>query len=107
MITDLTAIKDRVFKACKLLLRITVLDTIAHIDDQAFAYCTNIAEYHLQSTTPPTLSTANIFTQMSADCTIYVPPRCLEAYQTATNWSAYSSHMQEEPSELHVDHYIF
>lgn len=107
MITDLAAIKDRVFKACKLLLRITVPDTITHIDDQAFVYCTNIAEYHLQSTTPPTLSTANIFTQMSADCIIHVPTGRLKAYQTATNWSAYSSHMQEEPSELHVDHYIF
>ena len=56
------------------------------------------SEYHLKPTTPPSLKHANAFSGIPSTCIIYVPQGCLEAYQTATNWSTYASKMREEPA---------
>lgn len=51
----------------------------------------------LKPTTPPTLQAAGVFSGFRQDFAIFVPRGCLNAYQTATNWAAYASYMQEEP----------
>ena len=68
------------------------------IENYAFQACFGVKEYHLLPATPPTLSNTNAFNNIPDDCIIYVPAGSLEAYQTATNWSAYADQMQEEPS---------
>ena len=96
-----TSISDHACYNCVNLVSVTIPDSVTSISAYAFGYCYCAAEYHLQPTTPPTLSNTNAFTSMPSDCVIYVPYSAdhsiLEAYQTAQNWSTYASYMQEEP----------
>ena len=93
-----TSIGNSAFQRCYSLLSITVPDGVTSIGNTAFSYCYGMKEYHLLPATPPTLSNTNAFTNIPDDCITYVPAGSLEAYQTATNWSAYADQMQEEPS---------
>ena len=92
-----TSIGNSSFNYCYSLSSITIPDRVTSIGSNAFQDCYCVAEYHLKSTTPPTLSNKNTFNNIPNDCIIYVPQGCLEAYQNATNWSTYESKMQEEP----------
>lgn len=92
-----TSIGGTVFTACYSLVLITISDGVTNIGNSAFQNCYGMAEYHFESTTPPTLGTT-AFKNIQSDCIIYVPTGSLEAYQTATNWSTYASYIQEEPA---------
>jgi hypothetical protein len=61
----------------------------------AFTGVYSLKEIHITATTPPTL-TAGAFSNMPADCIIYVPSASLTAYQGASNWSTYASQMVGE-----------
>ena len=93
-----TSIGSNVFQGCESLSSITIPDGVTSIGSYAFYSCHGMKEYHLLPATPPTLSNTNAFTNIPDDCIIYVHAGSLEAYQTATNWSAYADQMQEEPS---------
>lgn len=59
------------------------------------------SEIHLRPTSPPSLSNTNAFANWLQDAAVFYVPysedhSILEAYQTATNWSTFASHMQEE-----------
>lgn len=57
----------------------------------AFRNCTNLTSVELPET-PPTLSSVNAFSGISATCTFYCPTaESLAAYQAATNWSSLAS----------------
>ena len=91
-----TSIGNYTFNACYSLSSIIIPDGVTSIGSYAFFRCYGVAEYHLKPITPPTLSDINAFKDIRKDCIIYVPQGSLEAYQTATNWATYASHMQEE-----------
>ena len=91
-----TSIGATAFSDCYSLASITIPGSVRSIATTAFANCYGMAEYHFLPTTPPTLANKNAFSNIQSDCIIYVPQGCLEAYQTATNWSNYASHIQEE-----------
>ena len=95
---SVTNIDSYAFYYCPSLASITIPASVTSIGTYAFYNCSGMAEYHLKPTTPPTLSNTNAFTNIPADCVIYVPQGCLEAYQNATNWATYASKMQEEPA---------
>ena len=95
---SVTSIEDSAFAYCYTLVSVIIPDSVTSIDSYAFAYCYGAKEYYLLPTTPPSLSSPSAFSFNPSDCIIYVPAGSLEAYQTATNWSAYADQMQEEPS---------
>ena len=93
---SMTNIGNNAFSICYSLTNFTIPDSVTNIGAYAFSNCYGMAEYHLKPTTPPTLSNINAFQGIPSDCIIYVPQGSLEAYQAATNWATYASHMQEE-----------
>lgn len=90
--TNITSV-DR----CYALEYLTIPASVTSIGGSAFANNTAMKEYHFLPTTPPSIG-ASPFGNNSSDYVIYVPSGSLSAYQTATNWSTYASHMQEEAS---------
>ena len=95
---SVTSIGNGAFQNCFSFASITIPYSVTSIGSYVFQNCYGVAEYHLKPTAPPTLSNTNVFTSIPSDCIIYVPQGCLDAYQTATNWSNYASYMQEEPA---------
>ena len=93
---EVTSIGNSAFSTCYSLSNITIPVGVTNIGNNVFNYCYGMAEYHLLPIVPPTLSNINAFSNIQSDCIIYVPQGCLEAYQTAANWSTYASYMQEE-----------
>lgn len=92
-----TKIYSSAFAGCySLSTAITIPTTVTEIASSAFSNCYSMREYHFLSTTPPTLANTNAFNNIQPDCKIYVPKGSLSAYQTASNWSTYASHMVEE-----------
>ena len=94
--SSVTRIDNYAFQYCYSLASITIPSGVTRIDGCVFRYCYGMAEYHFLRTTPPTLANTNAFNSIPSDCIIYVPSESLEAYQTATNWSTYASHMRGE-----------
>jgi hypothetical protein len=87
---------ESAFRLCYSLSSVVIPKEVSRIGGYAFASCYGMGAYHLKPTTPPTLSSKTVFNGIPSDCIIYVPKGCLEAYQTATNWSAYADYMKEE-----------
>ena len=92
-----TSIENGAFGHCFSLASVTIPEGVTSIGSSAFYYCYGMAEYHLLAAEPPTLSSSSAFNNIPDDCVIYVPQGALAAYQSATNWSTYADHMQEEP----------
>lgn len=99
---DVSRIGDYAFTTCYALMIITVSDSVTNIGNSAFSACRSMFEYHFKPTTPPTLGGSSAFSNIPSDCKIYVPYSAdhsiLDAYKTATNWSAHASKIQEEPT---------
>ena len=97
---SVTSIGNNAFYYCYALTSITIPDNVTSIGNNAFQNCYAACEYHFRSETPPTLGGTAVFSNIPSDCIIYVPysedHSILEAYQTATNWSAQASKMREE-----------
>lgn len=56
-----------------------------------------IEEVHIAAVTPPTLQSSAFPAAANFTGTIYVPAESVEAYKTATNWSAYADKIVAEP----------
>lgn len=95
--SGVASIGSSAFSYCCSFASVTIPESVTSIGSSAFGYCYGMAEYHLLAAEPPTLSSSNAFNNIPDDCVIYVPQGALAAYQSATNWSTYADHMQEEP----------
>ena len=93
---SVNSIGNNAFEGCHSLSSITIPDSVTSIGNSAFSSCYGMKEIHLKSTTPPSLSSTNVFLDNPSDCIFYVPQGTLSTYQSATNWSTYASKMQEE-----------
>lgn len=73
--------------------RLNIGSGITTIDAQGFINIGSDAEkliITITATTPPSI-TANTFEGLNSNAEIFVPSDSLQAYKTATNWSAYAS----------------
>jgi hypothetical protein len=50
------------------------------------------------ATTPPTLYTTTFYNNRKPGAKLYVPSASVNAYKTATNWSAYASIIEAIPN---------
>lgn len=95
-----TSLGGNFFYSCTGLEYVSLPSTLASIPS-GWNDCGSVKELHIAATTPPTLG-GTYFSPFPADWVLYVPRSenhtVLAAYQSATNWSTYASHMQEEPA---------
>ena len=89
---SVTTIGDHAFWSCSALTTATIGSGVTKIGGHAFWFCSALTNIYCKPTTPPTLG-ATVFSRIAANATIYVPSASVETYQTATNWSSYSSMM--------------
>lgn len=82
------------FNTDPLLEEFTVPSSVTSIAGGTFSSCPSLRVLHMLPTTPPTLTSGAI--SNNASLVIYVPSASLTAYQTANNWSTYSSLMVGE-----------
>ena len=72
---------------CKSLASVRMENGVAKINSYAFGDCTALMEIVCLSTNPPVLDATSL-NNVPPDCVIKVPVASVEAYKTATNWSA-------------------
>lgn len=78
------------------LLTVEIGTGCTSIAQDAFSSCTNLTNITIKAITPPTLGTKAF--DDTNNCPIYVPAESVEAYKTATNWSAYANRIQPIPA---------
>lgn len=89
------SIKTSMFYNCYSLCEIVIPENVLEIQANAFTNCLGIEHYYLMPIIPPTLANISAFAGILERCKIHVPKGCLEAYQTAENWSTYADYMVE------------
>lgn len=111
--SSLYSISGLAFSYCTYLNEVVIEEGVGSISDRAFEFCTSLKELTLPSTivsihnnsfnssaltkltvkalNPPTLN--GTFIKVPSSLVIYVPAQSLNAYKTATNWSAYADVM--------------
>ena len=91
---SVTSIGSYAFYNCYSLASVTILNSITSIGSYAFYNCYGVAFYDFTAcTSVPTLSNANAFNGIPADCQIRVPASLVDTWKAATNWSTYADHI--------------
>lgn len=85
-----TSIGEYAFQGCSSMKSIELPSTMTNIGNNAFQYCRGLTRVSITADAPPTLG-SSAFANCSALTGIYVPDESIEAYKTATNWSAYAN----------------
>ena len=66
---------------------LTIPENVTYIGEQAFHYCSNLANVYCKPTTPPLIiSDWNIFAGYASDFKIYVPIESVDKYKSADYW---------------------
>ena len=90
---SVTEIGENAFSECSGLTNITIPNSVTSIGDGAFFFCTSLTSITSLATTPPTIQ-SEVFTEVPADCPIYVPAESVEAYKAAQYWSDRADYIQ-------------
>lgn len=88
----LKTIGANAFNSCSSLREITLPENLETIGDRAFNSCSNLKIINIESSTPFTLESTNVFPKVSGN-RYYVPKGTLETFKSATNWSSYASYL--------------
>ncbi len=84
-----TRIGEYAFENCSSMESIKLPSTVTAIGPSAFQHCTGLTRVSITADTPPSLG-SSAFANCTALTGIYVPDASVEAYKTATNWSAFA-----------------
>ena len=93
---SVTSIGGNAIYFCSSLTDVTIGNSVTNIGSYAFNYCKKLTSITIEAVTPPTLG-ASVFDNAN-NCPIYVPAESVDAYKTATNWSAYADRIQAIPT---------
>ena len=89
-----TSIGGSAFYGCGSLSSITIPNGMISIGDSTFYGCSGIKFYDFTAATAvPTLTYANAFSNIAADCEIRVPASLVDTWKAATNWATYADHI--------------
>ena len=91
---QITHIATYAFQACSSLENVIIGSNVISISDYAFTNCNALIEITIKAVTPPSLNNSRAIP--STVSTIYIPTGTLEAYSTATNWSAFADKFVEK-----------
>lgn len=93
MPNSVTTIRVAAFTGCIGLTSITIPGSVTNIMSSVFQRCYRVSLFKLLPTTPPTLG-SSVF-EPDLYFQIIVPKGTLDAYKSATNWSAYADKIVE------------
>lgn len=83
------------FYGCTSLTSVTLGSGVAWIGDYAFWACDALTTVNCKAATPPSMASSNCFGRYNG-ATLHVYPAVLARYQSATNWSRFSSIVGED-----------
>ena len=86
--TSLRSIENGAFSGCSSLTSITIPERVTSIGSQAFDGCSGLTDIRIEATTPPTLGSSAIPSNVT---TIEVPSASVNAYKSALGWSSHAS----------------
>ena len=81
------------FLNCKSLNYVILPSTLKEIGEKAFYGCSSLATLLCNTPVPPVLG-SNALINTASSLSIYVPDESVEAYKSATNWSAYADRIK-------------
>jgi hypothetical protein len=87
---SLTSLGDFCFAGCNALTSITLPESITSLGEGCFGYCSNLNLATVLPAIPPTLG-GFAFDDVHTSFNIKVRSPYVDAYKTATNWTAYAS----------------
>lgn len=90
--SGVTEISTYAFLRCRNLRYVKGLVNLKTIGERAFDGCVSLVSLPIDNPTPPTLS-SEVFTSCD-NLSIYVPDESVDAYKSATNWSAYADRIK-------------
>ena len=91
-----TSIGDCAFYYCHSLSSITIPDSVTSIGNNAFQNCSYMSYIKFESTTPPTVTSSDVWGGVSTSTKILVPTGTLNTYKTAKNYPNPSTYTYEE-----------
>ena len=80
-------IDSNAFASCMELRTLFIGSGITTIGSSAFESCAKMESVTITAETPPSIQ-SDTFNKVPDDCPFYVPPASVDAYKSATNWSA-------------------
>jgi len=83
---SITTINDYAFYNCCSLTSIIIPKKVSSIYASAFFNCSSLQKIVFKRTNPPYVSNPNVWSNVLAPCTIYVPAGTLKAYKAASNY---------------------
>ena len=90
-----TKIDESAFSGCTGLTSVTIGNSVTSIGGLAFVGCTGLIEIHCLAKTPPSTQFGYTFYGIKAECKLYVPIGCSEAYKTAGEWAGFKNIIEE------------
>lgn len=97
MLSDhMTSIGNNTFQGCSGLANITIPSSITSIGSNAFNGCYGLGFIKFESSTPPTVSSVNAWTNVPNDCIIYVPTGSLSTYTGNNKYPSSSTYTYTE-----------
>ena len=89
-LSNVTSIGEQSFY-CTNIFKLVISDVCVNIGKYAFGACRKLTYIKCLAATPPIIGT---YTFQESVCSIYVPDNSVSAYQSATNWSDYTSRIK-------------